>query len=84
MLNDSPIIIVGAGPVGLTTSLLLSQWNIPHLVIEQRKDTVRMPQAHVVRTRTMEIFRQLGLEDQVMQNRTDMAIENISWKTALR
>jgi len=42
-----------------------------------------MPQAHVIRTRTMEIFRTLGIEQDVYNSRTDMPIENITWKDTI-
>lgn len=55
------VLIVGAGPTGLFASLALSKYKIPHILIEQRKATQAAPAAHVINTRTMEIFRQVGL-----------------------
>ena len=57
------VAIVGAGPVGLTASLLLSRFHVHHLVIEQRLEPSGHPQAHFISCRSMEIFRELnGLE----------------------
>ena len=57
-----PVLIVGAGPVGLTLSALLSRFGVDHLVCERRARPSTHPQAHFVNNRTMEIFRPvLGL-----------------------
>ena len=52
-----PVLIVGAGPVGLTLSALLSRFGVDHLVCERRARPSTHPQAHFVNNRTMEIFR---------------------------
>lgn len=57
----TPVLIVGAGPTGLTASLLLSRFGIPHIVIDKRSGPTTAPAAHVINRRTMEIFRQAGL-----------------------
>ena len=54
-----PVLIVGAGPTGLTLSALLSRFGIDHLVCERRARPTMHPQAHFVNNRTMEIFRPL-------------------------
>ena len=60
------VTIVGAGPVGLTASLLLSRFHVHHWVIEQRLEPTEHPQAHFISCRSMEIFRELnGLEKEV-------------------
>lgn len=55
-----PVLIVGAGPVGLVLSILLAKLGIKSLVIEKRLTYLQHPQAHVINNRTMEIFRRLG------------------------
>ena len=60
------VIIIGAGPVGLTASLLLSRYGVKHLVIEQRLEPTAHPQAHFISCRSMEVFRGLnGLEREI-------------------
>ncbi|MFC0278424.1 FAD-dependent monooxygenase [Falsigemmobacter intermedius] len=56
------VIIVGGGPAGLTAALLLGQRGIPTVLFEASRDTGGHPRGHVVSTRSMEIFRELGLE----------------------
>lgn len=62
---QAEVMIVGAGPVGLTAALLLGRLGISALVVERNASTSVHPRGHVVNARTMEIFRSLGLEDQV-------------------
>jgi putative polyketide hydroxylase len=66
-----PVLIVGAGPAGLTTALLLDQHQIPSLVVERRAGVSPLPRATGVNVRTMEIFRGLGIADEVMSKSPD-------------
>jgi 2-polyprenyl-6-methoxyphenol hydroxylase-like FAD-dependent oxidoreductase len=59
---EIPVLIVGGGPVGLTASLLLSRLGIRSLLVERHAGTARVPKARGINARTMEMYRQLGLE----------------------
>ncbi|MBL8778226.1 MAG: FAD-dependent monooxygenase [Acidimicrobiales bacterium] len=59
---DIPVLIVGAGPVGLTAARLLANAGRRCLVVERRDGPQRNPAAHVVNARTLEIFRQGGFD----------------------
>lgn len=61
----SRVVIVGAGPVGATAALLLAEHGIDSIVVERRTRPSAHPAAHVLSTRTLEIFRELGLEHDV-------------------
>lgn len=50
-----PVSIIGAGPTGLTLSILLSQYGIPHAVLERGSALTNHPQAHLINMRTMEV-----------------------------
>jgi putative polyketide hydroxylase len=63
--TDVPVLIVGGGPIGLCTSLLLSYHGIRSLLVEQHPGTSIYPKARMIHARTMEIFRQLGLEQAI-------------------
>ena len=57
--TTTPVIIVGGGPVGLFLSILLSDYQVPHLLLERQSvnSRFRHPQAHFINTRSMELFR---------------------------
>ena len=59
---EIPVLIVGGGPVGLSASLLLSHHGIRSLLVEQHPGTSIYPKARFINTRTMEIYRQIGIE----------------------
>jgi len=59
---DIPVLISGGGPVGLTASLLLSQHGVRSLLVERHPGTALTPKARGINARTMEMFRQCGIE----------------------
>ena len=62
---DVPVIISGAGPVGLTLSLLLSRQGIRHLVLEKRERVNTLPRARGINVRSVEILTQLDLSEEL-------------------
>lgn len=62
---DTQVIIVGAGPVGLTLAIDLGQRGIECVLIEQKAEPQFLPKMERCNARTMEIFRRLGLADQI-------------------
>src|SRR5258708_39533250 len=64
---EIPVLIVGDSPVGLCTSILLSHHGVPSLLVERHTGTSLYPKARLVNTRTMEIFRQCGLEQAIRE-----------------
>jgi putative polyketide hydroxylase len=59
---DVPVLIVGGGPVGLSASILLSQHNARSLLVERHPGTSIVPKARGINARTMEVYRQCGVE----------------------
>lgn len=59
------VLIVGAGGGGLSLSLLLLQQGIHPLLIERRADVSWYPRARNLNFRTMEVFRGLGLSNEI-------------------
>ncbi len=57
---DVPVLIVGAGPTGLSAALLLRRLGIDSLLVERRPGPQRAPAAHCINARTFEIWRQAG------------------------
>ena len=54
-------------PAGLSAALLLSRYKIQVLLVERHPGTSIHPRARGLNVRTMEIFRELGLESAVRQ-----------------
>jgi 2,4-dichlorophenol 6-monooxygenase len=82
---EVPVLIVGAGPVGLATSILLSRLGISSLVVERREGPHRAPQAHVVNPLTLEILRGAGIDvDRLRELSTPREDGgHVSWVTTL-
>ncbi|CAN5336796.1 FAD-dependent oxidoreductase [soil metagenome] len=59
---EIPVLIVGGGPVGLTASLLLSQQGVRSHLVERHPGTAILPKARGINARTMEMYRQAGVE----------------------
>jgi 2-polyprenyl-6-methoxyphenol hydroxylase-like FAD-dependent oxidoreductase len=62
---DIPVLISGGGPVGLTASLLLSRHGVRSLLVERHPGTALTPKARGINARTMEVFRQCGIDTAV-------------------
>jgi len=62
---EVPVLIVGGGPVGLTASILLSQHGIRSLLVERHPGTAIVPKARGINARTMEMYRQIGIEQAI-------------------
>ncbi|MHA1108236.1 MAG: FAD-dependent monooxygenase, partial [Alphaproteobacteria bacterium] len=63
--GDFPVIIVGAGPVGLALAGDLGWRGIPCLVAEQTDGSIYQPRMDLVSVRTMEFCRRWGIVDDV-------------------
>ena len=59
------VLIVGAGPVGLSTALQLGRAGARVRLLERYAGPSDQPRAHVVNARTMELFRSWGIAEQV-------------------
>jgi 2,4-dichlorophenol 6-monooxygenase len=75
--------VIGGGPVGLVTSLLLAQHGVPNLVVERRREAQRVPAAHVLRPRSMRVLDALGVADEVGRAGAPPALDFVTWCTTL-
>lgn len=63
---EVPVLIVGGGPVGLATAIGLRRHGVDCLLVERHPSTLDFPKGRRVTVRSVEIFRQWGLEDSVV------------------
>ena len=68
-----PVLIVGGGIVGLSASLFLSRQGIASLLVERHPGTSIHPRARGVNARTMELYRELGLEEAIRVAGTELS-----------
>jgi len=62
--EEVPVLIVGGSLVGLTTALLLARHGVKALAVERHSGTAIHPRAGHFQIRTIEILREMGLEDE--------------------
>lgn len=72
MQNDgkanSSVLVVGAGPIGLTTALALAQRGIKCRVIDKAPQASDKSKAVVIQARTLELFESMGIVDDFLAN----------------
>ncbi|MDB5916125.1 MAG: 2-polyprenyl-6-methoxyphenol hydroxylase [Massilia sp.] len=64
-MNPNEVIIVGAGPVGLTLAVDLGKRGIRCTLLEQKPAPEFLPKMERANARTMEMFRRIGLADAI-------------------
>lgn len=84
MSTTIPVIIIGAGPVGLSASMALSRLGIHNRVIEKHPGTSIHPKARGVNVRTMELCRIWGIEQQIRQSELPVTARRFLWMNHLK
>jgi FAD-dependent monooxygenase len=63
VLPKGTILIAGGGPVGLILARVLSYYGVKSVLFERNKTTTSWPKMDLTNGRSMELFRKLGLAD---------------------
>lgn len=69
-MTEGPVIIVGGGLNGLTMAVLLADLDVPTVLVERHTDTSIQYKFAGISPRSMEIFRGVGLEDDIRAHAT--------------
>jgi 2-polyprenyl-6-methoxyphenol hydroxylase-like FAD-dependent oxidoreductase len=64
-MTDSDVLIVGAGPTGLTLAIDLGKRGVRCTLIEQKERPAFLPKMERINARTMEIYRRMGLAQRI-------------------
>lgn len=70
--TTTDVLVVGAGPAGLTAAITLARHGVDVLVVEKHAGTSPFPKATGISTRTMELMRTWGLEERVRAGAMDV------------
>src|SRR3954454_17082607 len=64
------VVVIGSGPAGAGAALFLSALGIPNIMVTKYRWTANTPRAHITNQRAMEVFRDVGIEEQVLADAT--------------
>ncbi|MDX9887255.1 FAD-dependent monooxygenase [Thauera sp.] len=67
---DTDVLVVGAGPAGATTALALATHGVRVHVVSRYNWLADTPRAHITNQRTMEVLRDLDIEDEAYRYAT--------------
>ncbi|GAB3351089.1 FAD-dependent oxidoreductase [Modestobacter lapidis] len=67
---DTDVLVIGSGPAGSTAALALATYGVRTTVITKYGRLADTPRAHITNQRTMEVLRDLGVEEEVMAEAT--------------
>jgi putative polyketide hydroxylase len=82
--SDADVVVIGAGPVGLSAAIDLVRRGMTVFLAERRTQPSTEPRAHVVNGRTMEIFRSWGVSGAIEAAALDRdSTRRFSWLTRM-
>jgi 2-polyprenyl-6-methoxyphenol hydroxylase-like FAD-dependent oxidoreductase len=83
-MKQVPVLIVGGGPVGMTLARELARREVNCMLVERNPTTTRHPKMDITNVRSMELFRRLGLADQLRAVAVPESHNfDVSWITSL-
>jgi glycine/D-amino acid oxidase-like deaminating enzyme len=78
-MTNFPVVIVGSGPAGLSAAIALARRGIESLIVDQRHKRSSLPRATTISTRSMELIRAWGVEQEILAGGVD--VEWLMWES---
>jgi 2-polyprenyl-6-methoxyphenol hydroxylase-like FAD-dependent oxidoreductase len=72
-MSRVPVLIVGAGPTGLVLALWLTKAGVAVRIIDKATEAGTTSRALGVQARTLELYRQMGIADEVLKEGVEVA-----------
>ena len=63
---DTDVLVVGTGPTGAAAALALATYGVRVHAVTRWNWLANTPRAHITNQRTVEVFRDLGIEDKMV------------------
>ena len=83
-MKEVPVLIAGGGPVGMTLAKTLASFGIECMLVEKNPSTTRHPKMDITNSRSMELFRKLGLSKLLREVAVPETNNfDVSWITSL-
>ncbi|MEV4116056.1 FAD-dependent monooxygenase [Nonomuraea sp. NPDC049695] len=73
-VHDTQVLVVGAGPTGLTAAIELLRQGVDCMLIDERSEPARYSRALVLQARSLELLQMHGLSDAFVREETVDAI----------
>lgn len=65
--GEAPVLVVGAGPIGLLVAYQLAKRGILTILVERNHETTRWPKMDITNVRSMELLKHIGLADSLRE-----------------
>src|SRR5205809_5869267 len=75
--SESDVLVVGAGPTGLVLALWLTRLGIRVRIVDKTSEPGTTSRALAVQARTLELYKQIGLADAVVERGRTVAAANL-------
>lgn len=62
---ETPVLIAGGGPIGMTLALHLAHYGVRSIVVERNPSTTQHPKMDITNGRSMELYKRIGLADKL-------------------
>ena len=67
---ETDVLVVGSGPAGGSAALFLSTYGVDNMMLTKYRWTANTPRSHITNQRTVEIMRDMGLEQPIIDQGT--------------